>query len=300
MTAPTEQLAVCNGIEICYQSFGPDNGEPLLLIMGLSAQMVFWPIPLIDDLVNRGYRVIRFDNRDIGHSEKIRSSIRNSALGSMLRYLARMKVEAAYTLHDMVDDTLGLLDHLKIEKAHVVGASMGGMIAQLMAANHPERVKSLTSIMSNTNSPWLPPSKPKAMWSLIGPRDLPKTRDEQIRMGRETLASIGGTHPQGELLDTIMGETWDRGIYPRGVKQQFMAILATGDFTRELRKVRCPATILHGAVDPLLRPAGGKASAKAIKGAKLHLIDGMGHDLPPAVLPQVAELIHQTACSATA
>lgn len=291
---PAEEFADCNGVELCYQQFGPQDGEPLLLIMGLGAQMVFWPLPLIDQLTDLGYRVIRFDNRDIGHSGKINSPIRQKALPSMLRYLARLPVKSAYTLHDLVDDSVSLLDHLNIERAHVIGASMGGMVAQLMAATHPERVKSLTSIMSNTNSPWLPPSKPSAMLALIGPKKLAKTEDEAVQMGRELLGRIGGTLPQGELLDRLIADSFKRGINPRGVKQQFMAILATGDFSRQLKKVTCPTSIVHGACDPLLRPAGARASARAIAGAQLHFIKGMGHDLPPAVLPQVAELINDT------
>lgn len=290
-----EQFATCNGLKLCYQQFGPETGEPLLFIMGLGAQMVFWPDALMEDLAARGYRVIRFDNRDIGRSERLRWDTKQSALVSMLRYLARLKVEAGYTLHDLVDDTIALLDHLGIDKAHLIGASMGGMIAQLTAATHPERVNSLTSIMSNTNSPWLPPPKPSAMLALIGPKKIAKTEAEYLSMGRELLAKIGGTLPQGELLDQMLSRSWERGIHPRGVKQQFMAILATGDFTSRLKTIRCPATVIHGAVDPLLRPAGGRASARAIPGARLEIIDGMGHDLPPAVLPRVADLIAATA-----
>ena len=295
MTLPAEQFATCNGMELCYQEFGPATGEPLLFIMGLGAQMVFWPDELMEDLAARGYRVIRFDNRDIGRSQRLRCEQKQSALVSMLRYLARLKVDAGYTLHDMVDDTIALLDHLSIAKAHLIGASMGGMIAQLTCATHPERVKSLTSIMSNTNSPWLPPSKPSAMLALIGPKKIAKTEDEYVAMGRELLGKIGGTLPQGELLDTMLKASFARGIHPRGVKQQFMAILATGDFSGRLKTIRCPTTIIHGAVDPLLRPAGGRASARAIANARLEIIDGMGHDLPPAVLPRIAELIDATA-----
>ncbi len=292
---PHENLATCNGLQLCYQQFGPEDGEPLVFIMGLGAQMVFWPLPLLENLADRGYRIIRFDNRDIGHSEKLRAKTHRNSMVSMARYLLRLKVDALYNLDDMVDDTIALLDELDIQRAHLIGASMGGMIAQLTAATHPDRVKSLTSIMSNTNSPWLPPSKPSALWALIGPREQPTTCEGYIAMGRELMKKIGGSHPQGELLDDMMRESWERGINPRGVVQQFMAIMATGDFSSRLRQVKCPTTIIHGAADPLLRPAGGKASAKAIKGAELHLINGMGHDLPPAVIPQVADLVDRNA-----
>lgn len=288
---PAEEFAHCNGIELCYQQFGPRDGEPLLFIMGLGAQMVFWPLALIEQLADKGYRVIRFDNRDIGHSGKVKSQIKQKTLPSMLRYLARLPVTSAYTLHDMAADTIALLDHLNIERAHLVGASMGGMIAQLTAADYPERVSSLTSIMSNTNSPWLPPSKPSAMLALVGPKKLAQTEAEAVLMGRELLRRIGGTLPQGEQLDHILATSFKRGVYPRGIKQQFMAILATGDLSRRLKTIDCPTSVIHGAADPLLRPAGAHASARAIKGAKLHLIKGMGHDLPPAVLDEVATLI---------
>lgn len=297
---PAEEFALCNGIELCYQQFGPADGEPLLLIMGLGAQMTFWPLPMIERLANKGYRVIRFDNRDIGRSGKLRSPHKQGALASMARYLTRLPLKTAYTLDDLVADTLALLDHLCIDKAHLVGASMGGMIAQLLAATHPERVLSLTSIMSNTNNPWLPPPKPAAMLALIGPKKIAQTEEEYVQMGRELLKQIGGTHPQGKLLDDMLKDSFARGINPRGVKQQFMAILASGDFTRQLQHITCPTCVIHGERDPLLRPRGGKASAKAIKGAELHLIKGMGHDLPAAVLPEVVNLIDNNAQRANA
>lgn len=292
---PPEQFAQSNDIKLCYQEFGPQDGEPLVFIMGLGAQMVFWPVPLLQDLANRGFRVIRFDNRDIGKSERFRWSIKSNALTAMARYTARLSVPAEYTLHDMVKDTVGLLDFLNIDKATLIGASMGGMIAQLTAATYPERVKSLVSIMSGTNNPWALPPKPSAMKALIGPKKPAQNVDEYITLGNNTLKYIGGSLPQGELLNEILRASWERGIYLRGIKQQFMAIMATGDFAKRLKAVRCPTTVIHGASDPLLRPSNGKASAKAIKGAKLHLIKGMGHDLPPAVLPEIADLIEQTA-----
>jgi len=295
---PPEEFAQSNGITLCYQQFGPADGEPLVFIMGLGAQMVFWPVPLLQDLADRGYRVIRFDNRDVGRSTRFRWSLKGNALTALLRYTTRLSVPAEYTLRDMVKDTIGLLDHLGIDKANLIGASMGGMIAQLTAATFPDRVKSLTSIMSGTNNPWAAPPKPSAMKALIGPKKPAQNAEEYIALGTDTLKHIGGTLPQGELLDTILRASWERGLYLRGIKQQFLAILATGNLTSQLKKVRCPTTVIHGAVDPLLRPSNGKASAKAIKGAKLHLIKGMGHDLPPAVLPQLANLIEQTAKSA--
>ncbi|WP_223427712.1 alpha/beta fold hydrolase [Alcanivorax limicola] len=283
------------GIELCYDERGPEDGTPLLFIMGLSAQMVFWPAPLLDDLAARGFRVIRFDNRDVGLSTKLRGAIRHSPAAAIARATLGLKVHAPYTLHDMVEDTCALLDALEIERAHLVGVSMGGMISQLMAATRAQRVSSLTSIMSGTNSRWLPPPKPAALKTLVAPRVRIENREQYIAFGHDMMKKIGGTlDPGAALVEQMFGESWERGLYPRGIRQQFFAVLATGDLTPHVKKIRCPATIIHGAEDPLIRPAGGKASAKHIPGARLHMIPGMGHDLPESVLPQIADLIEET------
>ncbi|AFT68972.1 Hydrolase, alpha/beta fold family [Alloalcanivorax dieselolei B5] len=285
-----------NGMELYYDARGPEDGEPILFIMGLSAQWVFWPEALLDDLARRGYRVIAFDNRDAGMSTAIRAPIRQGPVGAMARYMLGMPVAAPYTLVDMVADTVGLLDALGIAKAHLVGASMGGMIAQLTAATQVSRVLSLTSIMSSNNSPFLPPPKPAALKTLVAPKVQVETLDQYLAFGRDMMSRIGGTLPQDqEDLERAFRQSWERGLNPRGIRNQFMAILATGSLNRYLRRVRCPAQIIHGGSDPLIRPAGGKASAKAIPGARLAILEGMGHDLPPAVLPRVGELIAATA-----
>lgn len=284
-----------NGIELFYDERGPADGEVILFIMGLSAQMVFWPEPLLNALASKGYRVIRFDNRDVGLSTKFRHKAEHSAMQALVRYTFGLKVRAAYTLHDMVQDTLGLLDALSIEKAHLVGASMGGMIAQITSATHPQRVLSLTSIMSNTNSIWpLAIPKREALMSLIGPRRAIHTEDEYVAFGHEMMKKIGGTLPAGDaLMESIFRQSWQRGLYPRGVQQQFMAIMATGSFKKRLKNVTAPTLVIHGAKDPLLPKAGGRATAKAIRGARYVEIPGMGHDLPEQVLPQIATLIEE-------
>ncbi len=284
-----------NGVELCYDVRGPAEGEPVLFIMGLSAQMVFWPEPLLDDLAERGYRVIRFDNRDIGKSTLLREKIPHTPWAAMVRFMFGLPVHAPYTLHDMVADTEGLLDELGHDDVHVVGASMGGMIGQLMAGTRGHRVRSLTSIMSSNNGRFLPPPKFSALKTLVGPREKIHTVDEYIAFGFDMMARIGGELEQGEeLLREQFRQSWERGMHPRGVLQQFMAIMATGPLTPYLKKIQTPTTVIHGSADPLIRPAGGRASARHIPGARLEVLEGMGHDFPRSLLPRIGELIHET------
>ena len=284
-----------NGVDLFYETRGPEDGEPLVFIMGLSAQLVFWPEGLLDAMANRGYRVIAFDNRDAGKSTAIREPFKYGPMTAMLRYMVGLKVHAPYTLDDLVADTMGLLDALGIERAHLVGASMGGMVAQLAAATHPERVLSVTSIMSSTNSPFLPPPKPAALKTLVAPRVKVETEEQFVAFGLEMMAKLGGTLPQGQdELAAMYRASWARGINPRGIRNQFLAIMATGSLTKTLKKIQCPTTVIHGGADPLIRPAGGKASARAIRGAKLAIIPGMGHDFPPSVIDRIGELIAET------
>ena len=285
-----------NGIELFYESRGPENGEAIVFVMGLSAQMVFWPESLLDSLVERGYRVIRFDNRDVGKSSRIRRRLKHGPLTAIMRGYIGLSVDAPYTLHDMVDDTVGLLDALGIDKAHLVGASMGGMISQLMAGKYPERVLSLSSIMSSNNSRLLPPPKPEALKALVAPRVKIETEDQFVAFGLEMMGKLAGTLPQGrdELAD-IYRQCWARGINPLGIRNQFLGIVATGALTPWLKKITCPTTVIHGGADPLIRPAGGKASARHIRGAKLAILPGMGHDFPPSLLQRMGELIAETA-----
>ena len=285
-----------NGIELCYEARGPADGEPLLFVMGLSAQMVFWPDSLLDRMAGRGFRVIRFDNRDVGESTRINGGKLPGPGALITRAALGLPIRAPYTLHDMVADTTGLLDALDIESAHWVGASMGGMISQLAAATRPERVRSLTSIMSSTNSRWLPPPRPSALKALMAPRVRIRDEEDFVLFGRQMVRTLGGPMLQSETLtDEIFRRSWRRGIYPRGIRQQFMAVLATGNIGGHLRQIRCPATVIHGTHDPLIRPAGGRASARRIPGARLSMIRRMGHDLPEEALPRIADLITETA-----
>lgn len=287
-----------NGIELHYEARGPEGGEPILFIMGLSAQMVFWPEPLLDHLAGAGYRVIRFDNRDVGLSTRFRAQTTHGPLMAMLRYLIGLPLKVAYTLHDMVRDVTGLMDALGIERAHVVGASMGGMIGQLLAIHEPGRVLSLTSIMSSPNSRLLPPPKFSALKALVGPRVKIRNVEEYVAFGKTMMKRLGGTLPQGHSLDAMFRLSWERGLHPRGIRQQFMAIMATGSWRTQLRRIEVPTAVIHGDRDPLIRPAGGRMTARNIPGATLHIIRGMGHDLPDVILDRIGDIILANAARA--
>jgi len=285
-----------NGVELFYESRGPETGETFLFIMGLSAQMVFWPEKLLDALAQQGYRVVRFDNRDVGMSTKLRSPITHSPAGAMMRYFLGMPLRVQYTLHDMVRDSIGLMDALKIERAHLVGASMGGMISQLLAIHHPDRVASLTSIMSSPNSRLLPPPKLSALKTLVGPRVRIENVDQYVEFGKQMLGLLGGPLPREDAeIETMFRQSWERGLHPRGIRQQFMAIMATGSFRKYLSRITAPTTVIHGDRDPLIRPAGGRLSARMIPGARLHMIKGMGHDFPTAAIKEITDSILETA-----
>ncbi len=289
-----ELIAPTNGIELCYQEMGDPDGEPLLLVMGLATQMIAWDETFCGLLAERGFRVVRFDNRDIGRSTRIESAGVPPRLDMMLG----RRGSAAYLLRDMAADTVGLMDHLGIDAADVVGASMGGMIAQTMAIEYPERVRSLVSIMSNTGSRWTGLPSRKAMAVLLGRR--PQGRDAAIERGVKTFSVIGspGYPFEEERVRRIAGRSYDRGHSTAGIIRQLHAVTASGDRTQALRGVRVPATIIHGNRDPLVRPAGGRATARAIPNARLKMIDGMGHDLPRQLWPVFAEEIAATAARA--
>jgi pimeloyl-ACP methyl ester carboxylesterase len=286
-----ERIAPANGIELCYQEMGDADGEPLLLVMGLATQMLAWDEGLCGLLVERGFRVIRFDNRDIGRSTKIASAGVPRRVDMMLG----RRVSAPYLLRDMAADTVGLMDRLDIDSGHVVGASMGGMIVQTMAIEHPERVRSMVSIMSNTGSRWTGMPSRKAMAVLLGRP--PRGREAAIERAVKTFGVIGspGYPFDEERLRDVAGRSYDRGHSAAGVLRQLHAITASGDRTQALHGVRIPTTVIHGNRDVLVRPAGGRATARAIPNARLKLIDGMGHDLPRQLWPVFAEEIADTA-----
>ncbi len=263
------QLAKANGIEICYDIFGASDAEPLLLIMGLSAQMVLWDDEFCQQLATRGFRVIRFDNRDIGHSTKMSGGKRVTALEILkLRFFGTLP-QATYTLRDMANDTTGLMDALGIRSAHIVGASMGGAIAQEIAIHTPERVRSLTSIMSTTGNLRLPQPKREAMALLMSPP--PKNKDEYIAtFARNWRILRAGSFPLDEAKDRDRAERcYARGLNPAGVGRQLRAILASGARNKALAGVKVPTLVIHGTVDPLVRPEAGVDTAKAIPGARL-------------------------------
>jgi pimeloyl-ACP methyl ester carboxylesterase len=289
-----ERTAPANGIELSYQEMGDADGEPLLLVMGLGTQMIAWDEGFCGLLVERGFRVIRFDNRDIGRSTKIESA----GVPRRVDMMVGRRASAPYLLRDMAADTTGLMDHLGIESAHVVGASMGGMIVQAMAIQHPERVRSMVSIMSNTGSRWTGMPSRKAMAVLLGRP--PRGREAAIERGVKTFRVIGspGYPFDEEGVRRIVGRSYDRGHSAAGVLRQLHAITASGDRTQALRNVSTPTTVIHGNRDPLVRPAGGRATARAIPNARLKMIDGMGHDLPRQLWPVFAEEIANNAARA--
>ena len=294
------QLARANGIDICYEIFGEAGAEPMLLIMGLGAQMVLWDDAFCEQLAARGFRVIRFDNRDIGQSSKLSGGKRLTALELLKLRLLKIPVAAPYRLRDMAQDTVALIDALSIRSAHLVGASMGGMIAQEIAISFPERVRSLTSIMSTTGNPRVPPPTKEASAMLMAPP--PQTRDEYIaRFAQNWKILRAGSFPEDEALDRSRAErTYDRGLNAAGVGRQLRAILASGNRKARLRSVEAPTLVIHGTADPLVHPMGGQDTAASIPGAKLMMVQGMGHALPLPMWPQIIEAIDRHAHGASA
>ena len=291
-----EQLCtIASGHEVCYETFGDSAAPALLLTMGLATQMLGWHDDFCAELAGRGFFVIRYDNRDVGRSQKM-----TGRAPSLYQLLRRDKRAATYTLEDMAADAVGLLDHLGIERAHVVGASMGGMIAQTMAARHPARVLSLVSMMSNTGARWSgqPPVRMYGVLLKNPPRDRAGYQDHAVRLF-STIGSPGFDRDDDELR-RIAGKSFDRGLNPTGTLRQIAAIIATGDRTPLLRTITAPALVVHGSRDRLIPPSGGRATAKAILGARLLIVEGMGHDLPRAAWPRLLDAIEQNAARAGA
>ncbi|MCE9523289.1 MAG: alpha/beta hydrolase [Alphaproteobacteria bacterium] len=282
-----------NHLTIEYEDFGPKNGPVVLLIMGLAAQMTFWPDAMIKSFVEAGFRVVRFDNRDIGLTSKVHGKRAPHPIAHVAARFVGIKGLAPYTLHDMVADTVGLMDALQIKKAHLVGVSMGGMISQLMSGTRPERVASLTSIMSGTLNPRLPGPSTRIASALFLSRPKGNSRDELIARAIEMYSLIRTNDPDDDHaeLKAKITQGFDRSYYPSGVRRQLAAIIATGDLRPHLKNVTAPTLVIHGAQDPLASVEGGKDSARNIKGAQLEIIDGMAHDLPKKQLPKITQLI---------
>ncbi|MBR0794732.1 alpha/beta hydrolase [Bradyrhizobium jicamae] len=294
------QIIHANGIDICYEIFGDANAEPLLLIMGLGAQMIHWDDEFCRQLAARGFRVIRFDNRDIGKSSHLSGGKRLTALELLKLRFLKIPVAATYKLIDMARDTIALMDGLGIRKAHIVGASMGGMIAQEIAITFPERVRSLTSIMSTTGNPKIPGPTREAGAVLMAPP--PATKEEYfVRFAQTWKVLRNGSFPQDEALDPERARrTYERGLNPAGVGRQLRAILASGNRKERLRSVKAPTLVIHGTVDPLVHPEGGRDTAASIPGAKLVMIERMGHALPIPMWPEIIGAIDEHAHRAAA
>jgi pimeloyl-ACP methyl ester carboxylesterase len=287
-----------NGIRLSYDSFGDINAETILLIAGLGTQMIRWAVPFCEDLSARGYRVIRFDNRDAGRSSHLSEYPAPDFRALSGALAAGQKPSVPYTLHHMADDTIGMLDALGINRAHLVGRSMGGMIAQIAASRYAERVWSLTSIMSSTGNPSLPSASPEvlAMLTRIAPNpqvDEAGFLEHNLAFARR-IASPGYAFDEDAQRALVLEET-RRAYDPAGFGRQIAAIGATGDLRPLLSAITAPTLVVHGADDPLIAPACGRDTASSIRGSELMLIEGMGHDLPAALYPRLAGAIDQVA-----
>lgn len=286
--------AKANGIELEYEVAGPEGGEPLLLIMGLGAQMTRWPAAFVDRLAAKGLRVIRFDNRDVGLSTKL-DAAGLPDVPAIIKALSEGKPPpVAYTLSDMADDAAGLLTALGVERAHIVGASLGGMVAQLVAADHPDRTLSLTSIMSTTGNRGLPPASPEALAVLNnrGPdplADFEGYLDHAVK-GQAVVGSPAHPADPEETRLRIRND-FNRSYSPAGFQRQYAAAMASPDRRPKLATIKAPTVVIHGAADPLVPLAGGQDTAANIPGAELVVIEGMGHDFPAPLYDQVVDAI---------
>jgi pimeloyl-ACP methyl ester carboxylesterase len=287
---------VREGIEIEYETLGEAGADPLVLVMGFSLQMISWDLRFCELLTGRGFRVVRFDNRDVGLSTKL------GHLGTpdFARAMMGDRSAAPYAIEDMADDLAGLLDALGLPAAHLVGASMGGFIVQEMAIRHPARVRSLTSIMSSTGNRLVGQPRPEALGALL----MPPPADRAAALDRavviwKTIGSPGFPFDEKRVRE-LAGASWDRDHDASGVARQAAAVFTQRDRTVDLHGVQAPALVVHGAEDPLLTLSGGQATAEAIPGARLLVVPGMGHELPPGAWPTVVDAIVDNARRAVA
>jgi pimeloyl-ACP methyl ester carboxylesterase len=289
-----EQFCKVGDVELCYETFGDQSDPALLLIMGLGTQMIGWQEDFCRRLAERGFFVIRYDNRDCGRSTRFDHVPPPKPIELALRRPKRL----AYTLADMAADGAGLLDHLGIERAHAAGASMGGMIAQLLAARHPERVLSLVSIMSSTGSRWSGQPAAKTLPFLLGKP--PMDKQAYVERIEKLFAVVGspGFERDEQALRELAELSYDRGASSAGLARQMAAIIDSGSRVADLRRIKAPTLVIHGTKDLLVRPSGGRATARAIPGAKLLKVEGMGHDLPRGAWPRIVDAIEQNAARA--
>ncbi|MBX9645331.1 MAG: alpha/beta fold hydrolase [Novosphingobium sp.] len=282
-----------NGIAIEYETHGDPANPPLLLIMGLGAQLTLWPIELVEALAGRGYYVIRHDNRDIGLSQKFSQAGTPNFKRVALMRMFGLRPKLPYRLADMAQDAAALLDVLGIGKAHIVGASMGGMIAQLLAIDHAHKVETLTSIFSTTGNRRLPPPRKEAMDALLNRAPAGATLEQVIPFGMNVARAIGSpAYPSAEdRLRANITRDFHRSFFPEGAARQLCAIIADGDRRARLKSVTAPTLVIHGVDDPLVPVEGGRDTAASIPGAKLHEIPGMGHDLPLELVDEIAGAI---------
>jgi len=290
-----------NGLKLEVEEFGRPSDPSVLLIMGLSAQLTRWPDAFIESIVEEGFHVVAFDNRDIGLSEKLISERATSPMAvALLNTVGLASLLAPYKLTDMAKDTVGVLDALEIERAHLIGASMGGMIGQIVCAEHPERIKSFTALMSSTNNPDLPRAHPKVSWQVMTARKPSATREELIDITLGIWELIGTKNSGRDPVEfrKQVAASIDRSSSPSGIRRQMAAIIATRDLREWTRNITAPSLVVHGSEDPLVPFQNGLDIAAEIKDARMEIIEGMGHDLPPKYLTEVVDHVLEHLCSA--
>lgn len=282
-----------NNIDIYYEDTGPAHAPVILLVMGLGAQMIAWPDEFIQGLVAKGYRVIHYDNRDVGMSQRMDGAEMPNLIWTMFKARLGLPVSVPYTLTDMAKDGIGLLDALGIQKAHVVGASMGGMIVQLLASNHHERVLSMTSIMSSSGKPGLPGARADIQRRFMVKRPANASRDEAVAFGADLVRSFSFPDPArpDNAHAEMAAQAFDRGYYPVGTRRQLLAIIADGSRVERLKTIKVPTLVVHGGADPLVPKEGSEDIARHIPGARLEIIEEMAHDLPPSQVDRMVDLI---------
>jgi len=287
------KVRVSPQIELEYERAGDPAGPTILMIMGLGMQLTAWPDEMVEGLVARGFSVLRFDNRDAGLSTQIDGFVPRGIAGALLRGAVGWPVAAPYTLHDLAFDTVGLLDALGLQRVHVVGASMGGMVAQILAARHPDRVLSLTSIMSTSGARRLPPPRLDALLALTRRPPPGASHETLVDHYMQLFGVIGspGEQTPKPLLRARLQRSLSRAFRPAGTARQMLAIVATGDRSHELAHITAPTLVIHGALDPLVPSAAGRDTAKRIRGAQLLMVPHMGHDLPHSQMPMLIDRI---------